>query len=343
MSWMLKEIGEQPAVLARILKRGSAQFKRLRAALPADLRLIVLVARGSSDNAALFGRYLIELTTGIPVSLAAPAIHTLYKKRLNLKNALVIGVSQSGEGADINLVLENCRRSGAITIGITNEQQSTMASVVDELFWTGAGRERSVAATKTYTAQLMAFYIVARALSEAAGKIEIEKIPELADRSLKLQTELATLVERYLFMRYCVIVARGLNYANAFEFAIKLTETSYLVAKPYSAADFLHGPLAVIERDFPAFVFAPPGPAFASLRKLMQRLQALQSETLVISSEASILKFARRGIKIPARIDELISPIPYIVPAQLFSALLANARGLDPDKPRSLTKVTRTV
>src|SRR5688572_1584473 len=153
MSWMIREICEQPTALEKILKRGKTQFKSLSAVLPRDLRLIVLVARGSSDNAALFGRYLLELTTGIPVSLAAPSIHTIYRKRLRLDNTLVVGVSQSGESTDINLVLENCKRGGAITIGITNERNSAMSSVADELFWTGVGRERSVAATKTYTAQ----------------------------------------------------------------------------------------------------------------------------------------------------------------------------------------------
>jgi glucosamine--fructose-6-phosphate aminotransferase (isomerizing) len=252
-------------------------------------------------------------------------------------------VSQSGESTDINLVLENCRRAGAFTIGVTNEQRASMAGVVDELFWTGVGRERSVAATKTYTAQLMAFYILARALSPAGARIPVEKIPDLADKALSLKKNIAEIVDRYRFMRYCVVIARGLNYANAFEFAIKLTETSYLVAKPYSAADFLHGPVAVVERDFPALIFAPPGKAFAELRKLIVRLKALQSDTLVISSEPSILKLARKEIRFPHAIDEMISPIPYIIPAQIFAALLAEARGLDPDKPRSLAKVTYTI
>jgi glutamine---fructose-6-phosphate transaminase (isomerizing) len=342
MSWMLREIGEQPDALARILKRSASQFKTLKT-LPSKPRFIVLVARGSSDNAALFGRYLLELTTGIPVSLAAPSIHTLYHKRLNLKDALVVGVSQSGESTDINLVLDNCKRSGAITIGITNEQHSSMASAVDELFWTGVGRERSVAATKTYTAQLMAFYILARALSPDSAKIPFEQIPDLAGEALTLQESIAGIVDRYSFMPYCVVIARGLNYANAYEFAIKLTETSYLVAKPYSAADFLHGPVAVVERDFPVFIFAPPGRALADIRKLLIRLRSLQSDTLVISSEKSVLKLARRSIQFQSRIDEMLSPIPYVIPAQIFAALLAEARGLDPDRPRSLAKVTHTI
>jgi glucosamine--fructose-6-phosphate aminotransferase (isomerizing) len=333
MSWMMREIGEQPAALARVLKRGLRQFRQLRARLPRDLRLIVLVARGSSDNAALFGRYLLELMTGIPVSLAAPAIHTLYHANLRLKDALVIGVSQSGEGVDINLVLENCRRNGAVTIGITNELKSSMASMVDELFCTSVGRERSVAATKTYTAQLLSFYVLARALAGETSRLALERIPQLAEESLSLRPIVEELVDRYRFMRHCVVVSRGLNYANACEFAIKLTETSY----------FLHGPVAVIERDFPAFIFAPPGRALADLRKLIIKLQALQSETLVFSSEASVLKLARKSIKFPHRIDEMLSPIPYIIPAQIFAALLAEARGLDPDHPRSLSKITKTI
>ncbi|MEW6733843.1 MAG: SIS domain-containing protein [Acidobacteriota bacterium] len=340
---MLQEIKEQPAALARILQRGQTELKNWRAILPSNPQLIILVARGSSDNAALFGRYLLELSTGIPVSLAAPSIHTLYRKRLRLQNTLVIGVSQSGEGKDINIVLESCRRSGACTLGITNERNSTMASLVDALFWTGVGRERSVAATKTYTAQLMAFYILARVLSPTTTQIPIEDIPELTAAALKLEPEIDSLVERYRFMRHCVVVARGLNYANACEFAIKLMETSYLVAKPYSSADFLHGPVAVIERDFPAFVFAPRGRTLADMGKLIKRLRELQSETLVISSEASICRLASKSIRLPKRIDELLSPIPYVIPAQLFAALLAERRGLDPDNPRSLTKITQTV
>src|SRR5215470_14702999 len=176
---MLEEIAQQPAALAKTIQEERGKIARLAKTLrDRDIDLIVLAARGSSDNAALFGRYLLELTTGIPVSLAAPAVHTLYKKKLDLRDALVIGVSQSGEGDDINLTLENARRGGATTLAITNEADSTMARLADETFLIHAGRERSVAATKTYTGQLLIFHLLAWALSDNGHKAEIERLPE---------------------------------------------------------------------------------------------------------------------------------------------------------------------
>ncbi len=159
---MLEEITQQPVALEKTIAEERAKVVRLGAFLRArDIDLIYLVARGSSDNAALFGRYLLEMTTGIPVALAAPSVHTLYGARLKLKRALVIGVSQSGEGEDINRVLDSARDGGAYTIGITNEAASSMTSLVDETLLMHGGRERSVAATKTYTGQLMHFYMLA--------------------------------------------------------------------------------------------------------------------------------------------------------------------------------------
>ncbi len=343
MSLMLAEIEEQPAAIERTIKREAKKIAQFAANLK-DHRpqLIVLVARGSSDNAALFGRYLLEMTTGIPVSLAAPAVHTLYKSTLELRNSLVIGISQSGEGADINLVLENSKRCGATTLAITNEAGSSMAKLTDETFLIHARRERSVAATKTYTGQLLIFHLLARALSREKMP-EVERLPELAAASLKLRPQVEEMVERYAFMENCVVVGRSLNYANAYEFAIKLMETCYIVAERFSGADFLHGPIAMVDRGFPVFIFAPPGPTLNGMKELLNKLNGIGAETVVISSEASVIMSATRSLKIPQRVNELLSPIPYIIPAQLFAALLAETKGLSPDKPRSLSKVTKTV
>lgn len=341
---MLAEIEQQPSALDRTIKREARRIEQFAATLKDHRpRLIVLVARGSSDNAALFGRYLIEMTTGIPVSLAAPAIHTLYKAKLDLRDALVIGISQSGEGSDINLVLENSKCCGATTLAITNEAQSTMAKVADETFLIHAGRERSVAATKTYTGQLLIFHLLARALSQGPPGMEIERLPDLAAESLKLRPQVEEMVERYAFMEHCIVVGRGLNYANVYEFAIKLMETCYVVAERFSGADFLHGPIALVDRGFPVFVFAPPGPVLTGMKDLLDKLNGIGAETVVISSESTVIKAATRALKIPQRIDEILSPIPYVIPAQLFAALLAAAKGLSPDKPRLLSKVTKTM
>lgn len=341
---MLEEIQQQPAALERMIKSTSRRILRFADSLKKRrTRLIVLVARGSSDNAALFARYLLEISTGIPVSLAAPAVHTLYRTKLDLRDALVIGISQSGEGLDINMVLENSRRGGATTLAITNEAGSAMTKVADETILIRAGRERSVAATKTYTGQLMVFHLLASALNGDRRFAQVERLPELAAASLGLRPQVEEIVERYVFMDHCVVVGRGLNYANAYEFAIKLMETCYVVAERFSPADFLHGPIALVERRFPAFLFAPPGRTLAGMKQLLNKLIKLGAETIVISSENSMLKHATRGLQIPERIGEMLSPIPYIIPAQLFAALLAEAKGLSPDRPRSLAKVTKTV
>src|SRR3954470_3793221 len=252
---MLQEIAEQPAALEKTMREEQAKVARLGKFLKEkDIDLIVLVARGSSDNAALFGRYLLEISTGIPVSLSAPSVHTIYHAKLNLKRALVIGVSQSGEGEDINRVLENARACGAFTIGITNEASSSMVKLVDETLLMHGGHEQSVAATKTFTGQMMLFYMMAAALAGRRASLEFERIPELVARALEQRPAITELVQRYVFMENCVVVGRGLAYANAYELALKLMETCYVVAERFSSADFLHGPLAMVERHFPVIL-----------------------------------------------------------------------------------------
>jgi len=341
---MLQEINEQPVALEQTIAKERAKIGNLGRFFKArGIDLIILVARGSSDNAALFGRYLLEITTGIPVSLSAPSVHTIYNASLKLQKALVIGVSQSGEGEDINRVLELSRAAGAYTVGITNEPVSTMTGLVDETCLMHGGRERSVAATKTFTGQMVLFYMLAASLADRKVPFDYELIPSLANRALEQQASILELVQRYVFMENCVVVGRGLTYANAYEFALKLMETCYVVAERFSSADFLHGPLAMVERHFPVMLFAPPGAMLPSVRKLIMRLKELHADTLAITSDLEIAGNCTRAVFMPREIDEFLAPIPYIIPAQLFAALLAEAKGLDPDAPRSLSKVTRTL
>jgi len=341
---MLTEIAEQPASLERTIAEERTKISKLGNALKTrDIHLIVLVARGSSDNAALFGRYLLEITTGIPVSLSAPSVHTVYNADLRLDHALVVGVSQSGEGEDINRVLENARASGAYTIGITNEPGSSMTRIVDETLLTHGGKERSVAATKTFTGQMLLFYMLAAELAVKPVPFTYEAIPEFVAQALEQRPVILELVQRYVFMENCVVVGRGLAYANAYELALKLMETCYVVAERFSSADFLHGPLAMVERHFPVILFAPPGVMLPGVKSLIERLRELHADTLAITSDLEAASMCTRSIVMPREIDEFLAPIPYIVPGQLFAALLAEAKGLNPDSPRSLSKVTRTL
>lgn len=343
MSIMLREIAEQPEALERTLQAERPKILRLASFLNRrDLRLIVLVARGTSDNAALFGRYLFEISTGIPVSLSAPSVHTLYRRSLKLRDSLVIGISQSGEAADVNIVLEHGRKSGAHVLAITNHPRSSISAIAHETLVTRAGTERSVAATKTYTCQLMLLHMLADCLR--GGKCEpLRRVPEDAHAALGLAPRIDAIIERYRFMDRCAVVGRGLNYANAYELAIKLMETCYLITERFSAADFMHGPIAMVQRDFPVILFAPPGRVFRDLLTLIARLRELQADTLVISSENSALKQASCSIKMPARIPDLYSAIPYIIPGQILAAKLSLLKGLSPDRPRSLAKITKTL
>ena len=350
MSKMLDEIRDQPNALSQTLQGAMAGIDELRRHFETRRpRLIVLVARGTSDNAAQFGRYLIEITTRIPVSLAAPSTLTLYGCPADLEDAVVIGISQSGESTDTNAILEDARRRGAVTVGITNEAHSALAGIAAFPVTIAAGAELSVAATKTYTCQLLALYLVAYALNGGIDVEHLRKIPDSVCAVLRLEEQIEALVERYFFMSRAVTVGRGLNYANALEFGLKLMETCYVVTERFSAADLMHGPIALVERSFPVFVFAPPGVTWPSIAGVLDRLQELKAETLVITDSRNTAAHgkAARLVEIPggpaAKLEDLYTPIPYIVPAQLFAAHLAALKGLNADSPRALKKITRTM
>jgi len=319
MSIMMREIAQQPEALDRTLRAERSRVRRFFSKVGRRIDLVILVARGTSDNAALFGRYLIEITTGMPVSLAAPSVHTLYRSRFRLNNTLVVGISQSGEGTDINLVLENCKKAGALVIAVTNTRTSSLAAIADEAFVTRAGKERSVAATKTYTCQLMFLYMLAEALRGGDFK-GLEQIPDYAQGALALESAVESMIERYRFMEQCTVVGRGLNYSSAYEMAIKLMETCYIMADRFSSADFLH-----------------------DIYRLAKRLRGLEADSLIISSEESILRLASCALKIPISVPDLYSPIPYIIPGQIFAAKLSRLKGLSPDRPRNLSKITKTL
>jgi glucosamine--fructose-6-phosphate aminotransferase (isomerizing) len=356
MSTMRDEICQQPVAIERTLKAEWQHAMKLREYFQHHpVKMIVLAARGTSDNAAQFGRYLLEITTGIPVSLAAPSIFTLYGSTLNLKDAAVIAISQSGESTDTNIVLERAKEAGAFTIGITNERDSTLAKLADHAFLVRAGKEKSVAATKTYTGQLTCFYLLAYALGAPIELSDLQRLPEWTAAALELEEEIHERAQRYRFMQHAVCVGRGLNYSNSFEFALKLMETCYVVAERFSSADLLHGPIAMLEASFPAFLFCPPGVTWKPMSELLVKLESIKAESLIItdrsnkdaagklSTKASLTipaDLAKRKSKLP---EDLFTPIPYVIPAQLLAANLAEVKGLDPDKPRTLNKVTLTL
>jgi glucosamine--fructose-6-phosphate aminotransferase (isomerizing) len=341
---MLNEIKQQPEVVLSQMECNLAPARRLVDEIKKrDIGTVILAARGTSDNAATFGKYLLELINGAPACLAAPSIVTLYGARLRLDRALVIGVSQSGKAVDVVEYLKGAREMGALTAAITNEQDSDLACAAEHTLLCCAGVERSVAATKTYTATLGAFYVLSSVWADRPDMLDgLRKTTELMHDTLSLDERLAAMAERYRFMQECFVISRGLNHATAAETALKMAETSYVGAKPYSAADFLHGPIAVVDEGFPCFLLAAEGQAFDAMMDASERLRAKKAETIVFSSATEILKKASIPVRMPVTVDELFSPLVYIIPGQLLAYHLATTKSHDPDHPRGLSKVTLT-
>lgn len=343
-SYLYQEIHEQPAVLNRVLAHERTSVQALAAAIRhRQIDYVVIAARGTSDNAGRYANYLFGAMNALPVALATPSLFTIYQKAPNLKNALVLGISQSGKSPDIVSVLAEAKRQGALTAAITNTVDSDLAEQVDHVIDLHAGEERSIAATKTYTSELMALALLATTLADDSNALEeLAAIPDAVSTVLTVNDQVATLAQRYRYMRNCVVIGRGFNYASAFELALKLKELTYIMAEPYSSADFLHGPLALIEHGFPALVIAPTGIMLPELRAFHQVLRQREAESIIISDDAALLAEARIPIPLHASVPEWLSPITAIVPGQLFALYLAHARDYDPDHPRGLRKVTET-
>ncbi len=342
--WMHREIHEQPAVLERIALeewgavRALAQQIRQR-----DIRFIVLAARGTSDNAAQYFKYLFEVENGIPCGLAAPSVVTLYRAQLNLRDCLVVGISQSGEAPDVIEYLSSARAGGAMTVAITNNPASPLAQVAEFHLHIRAGTEQSVAATKTYTGTLGLIYLCSEALKGTAdGVAKLTETAQQIAQILELDDTLSQVVDRYRYVRECVSLARGINQCTAQETALKLIETCYVMCKAYSVADFMHGPFALVEPGFPCLLFAPDGATFPTVLESALKLREGGAETITFAHHPEILKLARTPIEVPIAVPESASPIVYAVLGQLFAYHLAVARDLNPDQPRGLQKVTRT-
>lgn len=345
MTYMLEEIHEQPEVLERLCDEEYANVQTLcRVMKRQGIEHISICARGTSDNAATFGKYLIEIAGGVVVSLTASSVFTLYHSKLDLSKWLLLGISQSGESTDVIEVVRQAKEMGALTAGITNDRNSTLARTADFSLFCHAGKERSIAATKTYTATLGVLYLLCSALTEKVHLLDDLKAAAHAIHSIfDIEGEIEGMVERYRYMEECVVLSRGINQATCQEAALKLAETCYVVAKPYSAADFQHGPIATIDEGFPVFVYAPPGRGYPPLLDLMERLEKDRAETIVFSAEDEILGRAVMPVKLPVQVHEIYSPLVYIVAGQLFAQYLSVTKGYNPDQPRHLSKVTKTL
>lgn len=339
------EIFEQPERLASLLDhQKQAVLDIAKAIRSRDVQYAFLAARGTSDNAGRYANYLWGAHNHMPMALATPSLFTYYQSPPRLQNAFVVGVSQSGQSPDIVSVLEEGRRQGCLTLAITNIADSPLANAADFILDIQAGPEKAVAATKTYTTELMAIAMLSAALQDSEERwVQLASVPEWARYALKLDEAIARMTQRYRYMNQCVVLGRGFNYATAYEWALKLKELTYIIAEPYSSADFQHGPIAMVEGGFPVLAVAPKGKVHGSMKDMLTRLRRdKNAELVVISDDADTLALAQSPIQLPPQIPEWLTPLVGIIPAQLFACHLTTVKGYDTEKPRNLTKVTET-
>lgn len=342
---LYSEIMEQPDRVRALLEQNRKGVERIaNEILKRDVSYVFLVARGTSDNAGRYANYLLGALNGLPLALATPSLFTYYKRPPTLKNALVIGISQSGKSPDIVSVLEEGKRQGCLTLAITNELNSPLAQNSDFVLDIQAGAEKAVAATKTYTTELMAVAMLSAALSKNKKQWnELTKVAGWMKQALKQSDFTSSAAQRYRYIDQTVVLGRGFNYATAFEWALKLKELTYIIAEPYSSADFAHGPIAMVESGYPVFAVASKGMVFDSMLRMLKRLRdEISAELVLISNDKKALSLAQVPLTIPADVPEWLSPLVNILPAQLFAYHLTLAKGFNTEQPRSIRKVTET-
>jgi len=339
-----REIQEQPAVLRGLLTTETEPVKQVADAIRAfNPAFVQIAARGTSDNAARYAQYLMGIELRWPVSLAAPSINTLYHAPLNVSRALVIGISQSGRAADVRQVIDDARASGALTLTITNDPESPLALASEYHLALRCGEEISIAATKTYTAQLTAIaLLVAELKGDAAFSAALQELPEFVAQALELGTHIPQIAQRYRYAERLLTLGRGYNYSTAFELAQKIRELCYMPVEDYSEADFRHGPIAMVNPGFPALVIAPSGVTQPLMIDLLHKLHKLRAECIVISDTQEALDLGHIALPLPADIPEWLSPICAVIPGQQLAMNMALVKGHPVDRPEGLNKVTIT-
>jgi glucosamine--fructose-6-phosphate aminotransferase (isomerizing) len=334
---MAAEMAEQPARLRQLIARSGTLAERVRAATPNPLNGITIIARGSSDNAAVYGRYLLEAATGKPVSLAAPSLHTLYKVAVDYSGQLVIAVSQSGATPEIVRTLEALQRGGGRGLAITNDPESPLVKTAAAAIDLEMGKERAIPATKTVTGQLTAFAIVASALGRVPfTRDELHAVPASVQAVLDDPGPATDAVEALLGAPQLLVVARGYLYAAALETALKIKEACSLLADGYSAADLRHGPIAAVTRGLPVIALCTRGPARSDVASLVEELRARRATVLIVGGG----EWA--DVPLPGDVPEPLAPIVAVVRGQQLARELALRLGNDPDSPTGLTKITAT-
>jgi glucosamine--fructose-6-phosphate aminotransferase (isomerizing) len=345
---MVREIAEIPAVVERALVAGAVDLdEAARAIARRPPRFVLVAARGTSDHAGVYARYLVETTLGIPVGLAAASVTTIYRAPLRWDDVLLVAISQSGEGPDVAAVVNAAREAGAATLAITNDAASLLATAAELVLPLRAGEERAVAATKTYVASLavLAGLVARLAGGRAAWAPGLERLPETLAATLEtagawVRGAGAACVDELARSDEALVVSRGHNFATALEIALKLKETGRIFADGYSTADFLHGPVVVARRQVPTLAFRPDGAPGAAVDEALAVARRIGTVPWTIGGGQ--VRGHDRTLVIAPDLPEPLTPLAYVLPGYLAAEAVARARGRDPDAPPGLSKVTRT-
>jgi glucosamine--fructose-6-phosphate aminotransferase (isomerizing) len=337
---MLQEIEEVPVVLERLITKErdhvQAIANRIKEYNPT---FAVLAGRGSSDNACVYGQYVLELLADLPCSLSTGSIYTLYKNPPHISQALVIGVSQSGETDDVCETIKIADQEGSITVGITNNTESALYKLTaDNAIYMQAEKEQSVCATKSFTASLAVFLMLAHALSGKA--LTASDMTNPVKQILAQQEEITSLAQRYTLASNVVVLGTGLSYSAALEMALKLKEACYVSAWGMSSVDFLHGPVAIVNHMSPIIILAPSDETLPVSINVIERVKQVGAHVMVVSDSEQALKLGDISFQIPNMVNFLY-PFAEVTFAQLFAFYLARLRNINPDAPRYLSKVTQ--
>jgi len=344
MSWVERELREQPEAVARFLAREHENVARLaRQLIGPDVNYLLIASRGSSGNAARYAQYVFGARNGLPVAFSTPSLYTLYETPPRLDGALVIGISQSGASPDVVAVLAEARRQGRPTLAFTNETGSALANAAEWVVPLHAGDEHAVAATKTYLTSIAAVALLSAVLDEDETRLnELLETPGWIATQVELSLGGARELDRYSEVDGGSVVARGVNLGTAFEIALKIRELSGAPFEPFSSADLLHGPIAALAPGRPAIVVGPSGPALESLRSSVAKLRERGAPVIAISDDEALLAVADTQLPLVRTFPEWLSPLLTVIPGQVAALRLATLRGGDVDRPAGLTKVTLT-
>ena len=343
MSRFRDEIGEQPLLASRMLVESRAAVASIAARLrESKPRGFVIAARGSSDHAALYAKYLFGVRNHTMVALAAPSMFTSYHRPPSLEGNCVIGISQSGAAPDVIAVIEEAARQGVVTLAVTNDPDSRLAHAAELVLPLGAGPERSVPASKTYVASLLALALISHALNpDPSFEASLGQVPPALAAALEQDAELDRLVPALLAPR-AIVLGRGFNFSTAEEIALKLAETSYVLARAWSVADFEHGPIAVVEPGFPVVLVDGRGQMSADMESIGRRLTEHGCRVIRLLDGTGEHGDSEATVSVDSGLPEELTPLTLAVLGQLLAHRVALARGIDPDRPRALNKVTRT-